>query len=97
MQAKGARPVDFEHPEVAAGDFVAVPEINANKFALNPQQTTLDRVFSVRDFPWFATHNQHVGAGFYSSNWGPLPFAIGPVPPQQVSVYALKDLSQDSR
>lgn len=96
MQAKGAWPVDFEHPGVAAGDFLAMPELNSNEFPLNPQKSALDRVFSVREFPWFATLNEKVGAGFYSSYWGPLPFAIGRVPPQQVSVYVLKDLSQDA-
>jgi hypothetical protein len=90
MQAKGARPVDFEHPEVAAGDFLAMPELNSNEVPMNPQKASLDRVFSVRDFSWFATLNEKVGAGFYSSYWGPLPFAIGRVPPLQVSVYALK-------
>jgi 4-amino-4-deoxy-L-arabinose transferase-like glycosyltransferase len=90
MQAKGARPVDFEHPEVAAGDFLAMPELNSNEVPMDPQKATLDRVISVRDYSWFATHNEKIGAGFYSSHWGPLPFAIGRVPPQQVSVYALK-------
>jgi hypothetical protein len=90
MQAKGARPVDFDHPEVAAGDFLAMPELNSNEVPMNPQKASLDRVFSVCDSSWFTTLNEKVGAGFYSSYWGPLPFAIGRVPPQQVSVYALK-------
>jgi len=28
-----------------------------------------------------------VGAGFYASVWGPLPFAFGQVPPERVLVY----------
>ena len=36
------------------------------------------------------TFNQPVGAGFYSSIWGPLPFAFGRVPPESVSVYVLQ-------
>ena len=97
MQVKGARPVDFEHPEVAAGDFLAMPELNSNEFPMNPQKTTLDRVFSVPSFPWFTTLDEKVGAGFHSSTWGPLPFALGNIPAQKVSVYRLlKDSSQDS-
>ena len=31
-----------------------------------------------------------IGAGFYASSWGPLPFAFGRVPPEIVSVYVWK-------
>ncbi|HTL54365.1 MAG TPA: glycosyltransferase family 39 protein [Candidatus Limnocylindrales bacterium] len=95
MQAKGARPVDFANPQLTAGDFVCSPELNSNEFPLNPQNSTLDHVFSVHNFPWLATLNDKVGAGFYSSHWGPLAFTIGHVPPEKVSVHALKDLSPD--
>jgi hypothetical protein len=34
-----------------------------------------------------ATWNETMGAGFYASLWGPLPFVFGHVPPEGVSVY----------
>jgi hypothetical protein len=37
---------------------------------------------------WLGTMSGPVGAGFYSSTWGPLPFAFGSVPPEIYLVYA---------
>lgn len=92
MQLAGAWPVDLKHSELRPGDVLVVPEGNSNELPINPRTTTLDHEVSLRDFPWLATMNTRVGAGFYSSFWGPLPFAFGSVPAQRVKVYALKDL-----
>jgi len=39
---------------------------------------------------FLTTFHGAVGAGFYSSFYGPLPFAFGPVPGEAVCVYELK-------
>ena len=35
------------------------------------------------------TAQRELGAGFYSADWGPLPFAIGPVPPERYALIQL--------
>jgi hypothetical protein len=40
------------------------------------------------------TVSSEFGAGFYSSNWGPLPFVIGPVLPERYTIIRLKDLPE---
>lgn len=47
-------------------------------------------VIELRQFggpAWCATMNPRVGAGFYSSIWGPMPFAFGEVKPETYVVY----------
>ena len=36
-----------------------------------------------------ATVQPIVGAGFYSDSWGPLPFAIGRVPPERYFLFEI--------
>jgi len=90
MQRAGAWPVNLSYPELGPGDILVVPKQNSNQLPINPRTTILESEFSFHDFPWFATFNLNVGAGFYSSFWGPLPFSFGSVPPQRVLVYTVK-------
>jgi len=90
MEQFGGKPVDFKHPELTTGDFVAIPAINTNIRPPDPRYSTLLDVFTVPGPGWFTTWNYKVGAAFYASLLGPLPFAFGAVPPEQVSVYVLK-------
>ena len=36
---------------------------------------------------WLSTMSKPLGAGFYSSVWGPLPLAFGRVPPEDADIY----------
>lgn len=45
--------------------------------------------FTMQNVPWLATMHPALCAGFYSHTRGPLPFAFGPVPPEQYVVYQL--------
>jgi hypothetical protein len=45
---------------------------------------------SVPGSSWVTTWSRSCGAGFYSSVSGPLPFAFGRVPPEEVMIYELK-------
>ena len=90
MQRAGAWPVNLSHSELGPGDILVVPKQNSNQLPINPKTTILDSEVSFHNFPWFATLNLNVGAGFYSSFWGPLPFGFGSIPPQKVAVYVVK-------
>ena len=90
MQSAGASPRDFSHLELAPGDIFVTPVNSVNLRPLNPDTTVLKKVISIPVLPWFATFNRDIGAGFYSSFWGPLPFAFGRIPPETVRVYSVR-------
>lgn len=96
MQSAGAWPLDFDHLHLAAGDRLVLAEQNSNEFPISPKITVLEEVFSQPDFPWLTTLNVNFGAGFYSSLWGPLPFALGAIPPEKFFVYVLKKPEEKS-
>jgi 4-amino-4-deoxy-L-arabinose transferase-like glycosyltransferase len=90
MQSFGAWPLDFNHSEIKSGDILIIPGQNSNVAAPDPQTTTLLEVYKTPLFPWFATWSSKVGASFYSTGGGPLPFAFGRIPPEKVFVYLWK-------
>jgi 4-amino-4-deoxy-L-arabinose transferase-like glycosyltransferase len=84
-----ARAVVSEQSKPHQGDFLAVPMNNTN--ADPPESTQIHpwRALVVNGPLWLTTHSKDVGAGFYASVWGPLPFAFGQVPPERVLVYVV--------
>ncbi len=90
MQELGWSPVDFKSSPLAPGDIMAVPSNNTNLLPPTPEKSKLLDTFTAEKFAVVATMDQGTGAGFYSSVWGPLPFALGHAAPEQVSVYELK-------
>ena len=88
MEQLGALPVDALDFRIRPGDFVAVPENNA-RFAGFPPDVAFEKV-AVLELPnpsGAALLNWQLGAGFYSSYWGPLPFAFGPAPPERYVLF----------
>ena len=78
---------DFKSSAVKPGDIIAVPSDNTNVLPPKSSEAMVLETFSVNRMSWLATMDGKIGAGFYSSVWGPLPFAFGRVPPQRVDVY----------
>jgi hypothetical protein len=73
---------------------VIVPENNTNVFAM---PRSVARLVDRSTFPvstWLTTMTFSLGAGFYSSGWGPLPFAFGPVEPE---VYLIYEVNRSTR
>lgn len=87
MESLGARPLDTDHPQSQAGDFVVIPFSNYN--LVPPQFVASRKIFDVPLNTGATTISWEVGAGFYNTFWGPLPFAIGPVPPQRYMIVKL--------
>jgi len=84
MEQLGARPVDAKDFQMRPGDVVVVPDNNVEIAGFPRDQSVqqepplvLADSFGVTTISW------QLGAGFYSSYWGPLPFAFGPVPPER--------------
>jgi len=89
MQARGAQPVDVNRYQFHSGDLFVIPENNTNKFGLPPGATASGEVLEVKTLSWMSTMRPELGAGFYASLWGPLPFAFGPVAPERYYLWTL--------
>jgi 4-amino-4-deoxy-L-arabinose transferase-like glycosyltransferase len=90
MEKLGAKAVDFKHLRQSPGDYLVLPQHNTDVSAPAPQIIGRRDVFSITNSPGLTTWQANVGAGFYSSVVGPLPFAFGAVPPETVYVFELK-------
>ncbi len=86
MEAAGARPVDKGAVVAAPGDYLVTPEINSN--ATPPPAAMFEPAGDVEiaSGGWIVVMHIPSGAGFYSDQWGPLPFAVAPVPAQRFTI-----------
>jgi 4-amino-4-deoxy-L-arabinose transferase-like glycosyltransferase len=89
MQTFGALMLDDKHI-LRSGDVLIIPSENTNLLPPDPQATEEIDSFSASISPWIAIWSPAVGAGFYASIGGPLPFAFGGGPPDRLFVYILK-------
>src|SRR5208282_1984593 len=87
MNALGASALDSQRSVANPGDLLAIPHNNSNLFPLDHQKITLRETLTFPGPSLLAIWNETLGAGFYASVWGPLPFVFGHVPPESVSVY----------
>jgi hypothetical protein len=90
MEALGARELDFSNPELKPGDFIVVPSNNI-ALRINPHQVVAAQEsleFPLKD--WVTTTSWQLGAGFYSSYWGPIPFAVGHVPHESYTILHIR-------
>lgn len=89
MESIGAKAVDRERPGLTSGDLMIVPVNNANTFAMPGVAMTLLRRIELPGPRWLTTMRPVLGASFYSEDLGPLPFAVGAVPPEQYYVVVI--------
>ncbi|MDA8154961.1 MAG: glycosyltransferase family 39 protein [Actinomycetota bacterium] len=86
MQKCGGRPVDSRRLNFAPGDMVIIPDYYVNDSAMpDPRRAGFAKFSrigqtSIRSGGILSIMNRNTGAGFYSDDWGSLPFVIGPVP-----------------
>ncbi len=89
MERGGAVHEDSRRPIGVRGDRLVVPRSNAHVFL--PDETVASRIDLVTvDRRWIQTTCWDVGAGFYSSAVGPLPFVIGPAGRDEYIIYRLR-------
>lgn len=91
MEAAGARPVDVRQPDVVPGDLIALPATNTNVYPIDPGAVRLVERMPVPLTPWIATLSPQAGAGFHADAYGPLPFAIGPIPVEECYLVEVVD------
>jgi 4-amino-4-deoxy-L-arabinose transferase-like glycosyltransferase len=95
MESFGARAVDIDSPELQSGDSLAIPAENSRFFHVRPRFVAEDDVIQIATPYGVSTMQPEMGAGFYSSDNGPLPFVIGPVPAQRYDLLRLAQLPED--
>jgi hypothetical protein len=66
-----------------------MPLVNTYVFALNESWAERLGAFEVAVPSWLSTHSPGRGAGFYTSAWGPLPFSLGPMPPEPYEIWII--------
>jgi len=77
MEQKGAYPLDLERPQARLGDYVVIPSNNIQLADISPQMISSREDIALNPGGWASTIDARIGAGFYSSYWGPLPYVIG--------------------
>jgi len=87
MESFGARPVDLDDPPRSPGDFLAVAQTAF--FEMRPEFVTSRQIIQIPIRLGVSTIHGDRGAGFYSFDEGPLPFAVGPVPPERYELIRL--------
>ena len=89
MEKSGAMAIDLANPAVKIGDTFVVPANNTDFRPPKLDTAALRKTLPSPSPRLLTTWSLATGAGFYASVWGPLPFAFGRVPPEDVAVYAL--------
>jgi hypothetical protein len=92
MQAAGYKPLNFEAPKVSAGDLLIIAQNNTNVPFPPNDVANLKRTLEFMPCPWLTTMNDVCGAGFYSQQWGPVPFLFGRIPPEIYYVMEIKSV-----
>jgi hypothetical protein len=88
MEQLGAKPFDLD-ATIPAGGLVVIPMNNTNLFNFPEGVLQMLDEIKIDMFPYVSTQNAARGAGFYTGLAGPMPFALGPTPPEQFYVCRL--------
>lgn len=90
MSENGAMALDLNNSSLLPGDNLVIPGNNSNVIPPAEEKASrLDR-FEVAQSRWLATLSDELGANFYSSEGGVLPFVFGRVPPETAVVCSLR-------
>jgi Dolichyl-phosphate-mannose-protein mannosyltransferase len=89
MEILGAKEVAAKQSLPRQGDFLAIPLNNSNMTPPDSKQAHPWKALLLQGPRHLAATSKEVGAGFYASMWGPLPFAFGNVPPETILIYVL--------
>ena len=79
MEEGGAKPIDFRRSFIAPGEFVATPLNATNRRVMPPEFTEHVEELRAPTLSWASTMSMDSGAGFYASEWGPVPYRFGSI------------------
>jgi 4-amino-4-deoxy-L-arabinose transferase-like glycosyltransferase len=89
LQAGGARALDLGRDVLQPGQRIAVATNNVARIDGSGPLALLE-VTEAPEPRWLRTHSWQLGAGFYSSLYGPLPYAFGAAPPDRYTVFRVE-------
>jgi 4-amino-4-deoxy-L-arabinose transferase-like glycosyltransferase len=89
MQARGARPYDWSHPQTKGGDFLVIPYSRVWPEDVTSQFRGSRENIELPMHDCASTTSPEIGAGFYHSYWSILPYAFGPVPSENYAIVRL--------
>jgi hypothetical protein len=95
MQLFGARPVEYYKFAFQTGNALVIPENTTSTFPIAPQFVAAQQTLQIEPHAHAAT--MALGAGFYSSVWGPLPFSFGRIPSENYLVVRLQQPIKSAR
>jgi 4-amino-4-deoxy-L-arabinose transferase-like glycosyltransferase len=90
MELFGAHPLDLVKQNASAADLIVLPGNNSNRVSFPEGMIASGDWVTIDTKQWVTTLHSDRAAGFYSSVWGPLPFAFGPVPPEAYRLIRLR-------
>jgi 4-amino-4-deoxy-L-arabinose transferase-like glycosyltransferase len=90
MQALGSEPVDLMKNDITLNDVVVQPVNNTNLYGFPSDIVASSETMSLAIHTWASIEHHSVGAAFYSSEFGPLPYAFGPVPAEEYLILRFK-------
>jgi hypothetical protein len=101
MQAFGFKPSDLKVGVISQGDILAIPENNSGtkpivEFLNHSEVQSLETI-KLKPFSWLSSFHHNVGAGFYTAEWGPLPYAFGAVPDESYNIIQFQDLRNNNQ
>ena len=77
MEARGAKAIDLDTTVIMPGDIIVFPHNNVNLWFLPEDKTRIAETVVLGAPRFVSTMTLGPGAGFYASEWGPLPFMTG--------------------
>lgn len=101
MQAFGFKPADLKYRVIYPGDIMAIPKNKSNtkpfiEFLNRSEVQPLETII-LKPFRWLSSSHHNVGAGFYTSEWGPIPYAFGAVPDEFYDIIKFQDLRNNDQ
>jgi hypothetical protein len=90
MQELGAKALDKSNLRLSPGEAIVIPMNNSYLFPLPAERAAPWFTCKLEASKWLAIMNVHCGAGFYSNEWGPLPFVFGQAPPEEYLVFRVQ-------
>jgi len=91
MEKQGAKPLNINSTIVSAEDILVIPPNNTNIYPIDRNLISLIDLVKLFPASWITTMNPTLGAGYYWDAKGPLPFAIGCVPPEEYYVFRFQN------
>ncbi len=94
MEAAGAKAIDWKESRVMPGDAIAFPFNNTGLRLMNEESVILAEELKYTPDALLSTMTLGPGAGFYASEWGPMPFMLFPPNEERYWVVYAKNAGQ---